>query len=92
MLKMRRSGTPLQPKWIQTLRALSTPRPHANLENESDSEDDHEIELVTETLRSADSGSNRYSLRRRVTAPKRLMVVKTCSGSSSPGGEGDVAD
>ena len=63
-----------------------------NLENESDSEDDHEIELVTETLRSADSGSNRYSLRRRVTAPKRLMVVKTCSGSSSPGGEGDVAD
>ena len=63
-----------------------------NLENESDSEDDHGIELVTETLRSADSGSNCYSLRRRVTAPKRLMVVKTCSGSSSPGGEGDVAD
>ena len=71
---------------------IRTPDP----ENESESESDTEMEvvpIVTETLRPAGSGgSDRYSLRRRVAAPQRLMLVKTCSGSSSPGGEGDVTD
>lgn len=71
---------------------VRTPDPESELEPEADTEMEV-VPIETETLRPAGSGrSDRYSLRRRVAAPQRLMLVKTCSGSSSPGGEGDVTD
>jgi cobalamin biosynthesis protein CobT len=54
-------------------------------ESESEAETDSEIAVAAETVRPADiAGSTHYSLRRRVTAPKHLMVIKTRSKSSSP--------
>ena len=45
------------------------------------------------TIRPADcSAMSRYSLRRRVVAPNCPMVKKTRSGSSFPGGRGDVTN
>ncbi len=62
-------------------------------ESESEAETDSEIAVTAETVRPADiAGSTRYSLRKRVTALKRLMVIKTRSRSSSPRGRGDVTD
>ncbi len=62
----------------------------SEVEEESEVEVDPGEEEVTVILRQSEPGElGRYSLRRRVAAPERLMVVKARSRSSSPEGEGD---
>ena len=64
-----------------------------DVEEESEVATDQETEEATDILRPTDTiGWNHYSLRRRVAAPERLMVVKARSRSSSPEGEGGVTD
>ena len=56
-----------------------------------ESDADSEPNIKTNETTADVAGSTRYSLRKRITVPKRL-VVKTHLRSSSPRGRGDVTD
>ena len=63
---------------------------HSEQKDESGDEMDHKT--VTKTTRANCGLSDRYSLRRQVVPPDRLMIVQIRSRSSSPEGAGDVTD
>ena len=61
-------------------------------EQEHESGDETDCKIVTKTTKANYGLSDRYSLRRRVVPPERLMIVQTCSRSSSPEGAGDITN
>ena len=61
-------------------------------EQEHESGDEMDRKTVTKTTRANCGLSDRYSLRRQVVPPERLMIVQTRSRSSSPEGAGNVTD